>query len=55
MKFRQLIENNVRNILFQNHAEDEVGRLDLDLFFFFKKALFKVKASVQHLCFNIIW
>ena len=53
MKFGQLIDHNVRNIFLKNHAENEAGRLVLDLFFFFKKDLFEVKASVQHLNFNI--
>ena len=34
MKFGQVIEYN--NIFFKNHAENEAGRLVLDLFMFFK-------------------
>ena len=30
---------------FKNHAENEAGRLVLDLFLFFKKAFYEVKAS----------
>ena len=37
---------------FKNHAENEAGKLVPDLFIF-KKASYKVKASGQHLCFNI--
>ena len=33
MKFGQLIEYNKRNIFFENHAENEAGRLVPDLFF----------------------
>ena len=32
MKFDQLVEHNVR-LLFKNHAEKELGRLDPGLFF----------------------
>ena len=52
MKFGQLIEY-VRNIFFNNHAENEAGRLIPGLFLFFKKALYKVKAGGQHFSFNI--
>ena len=34
MKFGQLIKYNKRNILLQNHAENEAGRLVPDLFVF---------------------
>ena len=54
MKFGQLIEY-VRNIFFKNHAENEAGRLIPDLFLFFKKALYKVKAGGQNFSFNIFW
>ena len=37
----------------KNHAENEAGRLVPDLFLFFKKALYKVKAIVLQLDFNI--
>ena len=55
MKFRR--QEKYQNI-FKNHAENEVGRLDLNLFFFFffkKGALDKVKAGGLHLTFNIFW
>ena len=42
-------------LFLKNHAENEVGRLVQDLFLFLKKALRKVKASGQHLSFNIVW
>ena len=56
IKYKQLIEYNVTNmnITFQNHVENEAGRLALDLFLVFKKALYKTKAS-DHLSFNIFW
>ena len=38
---------------FENHAEDEIGTLVLDLIlFFFKKLYVKVKAHGLHLSFN---
>ena len=40
---------------FKNHAENKGGRLVPDLFLFFEKSLYKVKASGQHLSFNISW
>ena len=39
------------NILHKYHAENEVERLATDPFLFFKKALYKLKASDQHLSF----
>ena len=41
MKFGQLIEYNKGNILKKNHAENEARRLALELFLFFKKALYE--------------
>ena len=38
---------------FKNHAENEAGGLAPDLFLFFRKALFDVKASGLHLSFDI--
>ena len=38
---------------FKNHGENEAGRLVPDFFLFFKKALYKVKASCLQLNFNI--
>ena len=37
---------------FKNHAENEAGRLVLDLFLFFKKALYEVKACGLQLRFT---
>ena len=53
MKFSQLIKYSVENIFLKNYAENEVWRFILDLFSVFKKVLYKVNASVQHLSFNI--
>ena len=39
--------------LFKNHAQNEADRIVLDLFFFFRKALYQVKASDLQLSFNI--
>ena len=40
---------------FENHEENNLGRLVLDLFLFFKIALYKVKAGGEHLSFNMFW
>ena len=46
MKFGQLIEYNKRNVFHAYfHTENKAGRLILDLFLFFKKVLYMVKAS----------
>ena len=48
MKFGQLIKYNLRNIflsIFKKYAENETGRLVPDLFLFFIKALYEVKAN----------
>ena len=37
---------------FKNNADNEAGRLVPDLFLFFKKALYEVKASGLQLSFN---
>ena len=52
LKFGKVKEYNKRNIFVQNLAEDEAGRLDSDLFLFFKKALFEVNTSGLQLSFN---
>ena len=39
MNYGELIDYSKRNIFLQNHAEDKVGRLVLDHFLFFIKAL----------------
>ena len=53
MKIDQLLEYNKRNIYSTNHAENEPVRLVSDLFLFFKKALYEVKASALLLNSNI--
>ena len=53
MKSGQLIGCNKTNIFFQNHAENNAGRLVPDLFLFFKKALYEIKVSGLQLSFNI--
>ena len=45
MKFDQLIQYILRNIFVKNHAENEAGKLVPDLFLFFKKVLYEVKAT----------
>ena len=40
---------------FKKLPENELGKLFSDLFLFYKKALYKVKARCQHLSFNIFW
>ena len=44
MKFGQVIKHNKRTNFYKNHLEDKAKRLVLDLFLFFKKALFDVNA-----------
>ena len=43
MEFVQLLKCHKRNVFLQNHAENEAGRLFLDLFLFYEKASCKVK------------
>ena len=38
---------------FKHHAENEAGRLVLDPFLFFEKALYEIKASSLQLSFDI--
>ena len=54
MKSGQLVEYN-KNItfFFKNRTENEAGRLLLNLFLFFEKALYDVKSSGLQLNFNI--
>ena len=54
MKFGQSIDYNKRNIFLQSYAENEAGRLVPDLFLFFKKAQYEVKASGLQLSFVIL-
>ena len=53
MKFGQLIEYDKRNIIFENHADNESMRLVPDHFLSFKKTLYKKKASGLQLGFTI--
>ena len=53
MKFGQLMEYSKRNISLQKSCRKEVGRLVPDLFLFFKKVLYKVKASGLQLGFTV--
>ena len=53
MKFGQLIEYKKSDIFFKNHKENEAGTPVTDLFLFFKKALYKVKASGLQIGFTI--
>ena len=48
MKFGQLIEYNVRNIISKTHAENETGGLVPDPFLFFENVLYVIKASSLH-------
>ena len=54
-KFGQLTGKIItREIFFlKNHAENEAGTLEPDLFLFFKKDLYNVKASGLQLSFNV--
>ena len=52
VKSGQLMEYSMRNIFIKSHAEKEAERLVTGLFLFFKKTLYEVKASGQHLSFN---
>ena len=54
MKVGQSIEYYNRKCFFKNHAENKAWRLVLDLFLFFEKVLYEVKASGQQLSFNIL-
>ena len=54
MIFCQLVDHSkINDFLQKNHAENEAGRLVSNLFFFFKKALYEVKAGSLQLSFNI--
>ena len=54
MKFGQLIEYNKKIFFFKNCAKNEARGLVPDLFLFFKKAQYEVKASGLWLSFNIL-
>ena len=49
----QVIEYNKDLFFFKDHAENKAGRLVPNLFLFFKRALYEVKASVLQFSFNI--
>ena len=54
MKLDQVKENITIEIhFFINHEESVAGRLDPDLFLFFKKALYEVKGKCLQFSFNI--
>ena len=54
MKFGQLIEyKQKKNFSFQNHAQNEAGKLVASLFLYLNKALDEVKANRLQLTFNI--
>ena len=54
MKFDQFMPGEI--FFLKNHAENHPERLVPDLFLLIKGAsLYKVKASGQHLSFNIFW
>ena len=53
MKFDRVIEYNKRIFFFKSHAENEAAILVPDLFLFFRKASYVVKASGVELGFNI--
>ena len=58
MKFGQLIEFNLRNILPQKLCrkwDKEEDQFPISFCLFFNKALYEVKASGYHLSFNIFW
>ena len=46
-------QNITREIFFQNHVENEAGKLIPGLILFFKKVLYKLKASSAQLGFII--
>ena len=52
IKFVHLIEYNKKIFFFKNYGENEAERLVPDLFLFFKKALYEVKASGLQLTFK---
>ena len=54
IKFGQLVECNRRFFFLKNISENKAGILVPDLFLFFKKAIFGIKASCLQLIFNII-
>ena len=53
MEFGQLTKYNKRHIFSKYHAENKAGRLILDSFLFFQKALYEVKVCGLKLNFKI--
>ena len=53
-KFDLLIKHNVRNIFFENHAENEQVQI-VTAPFLKKQSLYKVKAGGEHLIFKTFW
>ena len=53
MKLGELIEYNTIKIFLKNYMENEAGRLVPDLFLFYEKSLYDVKASGLQLSVNI--
>ena len=54
MKLGQLIEYNVKNIFLQNSCTKWGTKTSFRPLFVFKKASYKVKASVQNLSLNVL-
>ena len=55
LKFGQLTEYNMRIFFLKIYTRNEERRLCPDLFLFVIKALNELKASGQHVTFNIFW
>ena len=55
LKFGQLKKFNAELFFFRNYVKNKAGTLVSDLLLFFKKALYKIKASGQCHDFNILW
>ena len=53
MNFGQVIEYNREIFFFKNYAENESGELVSELFLFFEKPIYEVKASYLNVNFNI--
>ena len=53
MKFDQVIKYISNEFFFFKHTENEPKKLLPDIFLFFKKALYEIKASGLDLSFNI--
>ena len=53
MNFGQVIEYNREIFFFKNYAENESEELVSELFLFFEKPIYEVKASYLNVNFNI--